>query len=183
MTAPAFVIRPVERSDVPDLLRMIRGLADFEELSHLCIATDTQIAEALFAPRPAVEALIARSESRAAGFALFYHTFSTFLGRRSLWLEDIFVEPGFRRQGCAQALLECLARLAIERGCGRFEWTVLDWNKRAIDFYRSLGATVLPDWRIVRVVGPALEGLAGGAHPGRHEQAAPVQAPSSSSPD
>src|SRR5262249_45230657 len=95
------------------------------------------------------------------GFALFFHTFSTFLGRRGLWLEDLFVKAHYRGQGCGRALLTALAGIAQERGCGRFEWAVLDWNERAIDFYRSLGAVVLPDWRIVRVVGPSLAALAG----------------------
>jgi ribosomal protein S18 acetylase RimI-like enzyme len=92
---------------------------------------------------------------------LYFHNYSTFLGRRGLWLEDLWVEPEHRRRGCAQALLRRLAGIAVERGCGRFEWAVLDWNVAAIDFYRSLGATVLPDWRIVRVVGPELDALAG----------------------
>jgi GNAT superfamily N-acetyltransferase len=105
--------------------------------------------------------LVAWKGPEPAGFALFFHNFSTFLGRRGLWLEDLFVRPVHRRQGCARALLRTLAALAQARGCGRFEWAVLDWNTPAIDFYRSLGATVLPDWRIVRVVGPALGRLAG----------------------
>jgi GNAT superfamily N-acetyltransferase len=148
---------------------MIRALAEYEKLLHLCIASKEDIAEALFGSRPAAEALIARANGKAAGFALFFHNFSTFLGRRGLWLEDLFVKPPYRHQGCARALLKALAALAIERGCGRFEWSVLDWNTGAIDFYRSLGATVLPDWRIVRLVGPTLEALAGGgrAHPAR----------------
>jgi GNAT superfamily N-acetyltransferase len=104
--------------------------------------------------------LIAAIDGDSAGFALFFHNYSTFLGRRGLWLEDLFVLPAYRRRGCAKALLRALAGIARERGCGRFEWAVLDWNAGAIDFYRGLGAMVLPDWRIVRVVGPALEALA-----------------------
>jgi GNAT superfamily N-acetyltransferase len=142
---------------------MIRELAEFERLAHLCVASEADLAAALFGPRPAAEVLVACRDGEAAGFALFFHNFSTFLGRRGLWLEDLFVRPAHRRQGCAQALLATLADLARERGCGRFEWAVLDWNAPAIDFYRSLGATVLPDWRIVRVVGPALDHLAGKA--------------------
>lgn len=160
MAAMAFVIRAARRADIPLLLRMVRALAEFEKLAHLCVAEGTDLEDALFGPHPAAEALIAWQETSPAGFALFYHTFSTFLGRRSLWLEDLFVEPAFRKRGCAQALLRFLAATALERGCGRFEWSVLDWNERAIDFYQGLGATVLPDWRIVRVVGPALERLA-----------------------
>ncbi len=142
---------------------MIRALAEYEKLAHLCIATDADLDAALFGPQPAAEVLIARKGSEPAGFALFFHNFSTFLGRRGLWLEDLFVRPEFRRQGCAQALLRTLAQVAVERGCGRFEWAVLDWNASAIEFYRSLGATLLADWRIVRVVGPALASLATGS--------------------
>jgi len=143
---------------------MIRDLAEFERLTHLCVATEADLGAALFGPRPSAEVLIATRGGDPAGFALFFHNFSTFLGRRGLWLEDLFVRPEHRRQGCAQALLRAVAEIARARNCGRFEWAVLDWNAPAIDFYRSLGATVLPDWRIVRVVGPALDALAEGSH-------------------
>ena len=159
----AFDIRPARREDLASIRAMIRALAEYERLTHLCVATEADIDEALFGPRPAAEVLIAAHDGEAAGFALFFHNFSTFLGRRGLWLEDLFVLPAHRRRGCAQALLRALAGIAVERRCGRFEWAVLDWNAPAIDFYRSLGATVLPDWRIVRVVGPALATLAGTA--------------------
>jgi GNAT superfamily N-acetyltransferase len=149
-------------ADLSDILAMIRDLAEFEQLTHLCVATEADLESALFGPRPTAEVLIATRGGDPAGFALFFHNFSTFLGRRGLWLEDLFVRPEHRRQGCAQALLRALAEIARVRGCGRFEWAVLDWNAPAIDFYRSLGATVLPDWRIVRVVGPALHALADG---------------------
>ena len=158
--AVAFDIRPARREDVPAIHAMIRALAEYEKLAHLCIATEADLDAALFGPRPAAEALIARKDGAPAAFALFFHNYSTFLGRRGLWLEDLFVVPAHRRQGCANALLRALAGIARERGCGRFEWAVLDWNVSAIDFYRSLGATVLPDWRIVRVVGPSLDALA-----------------------
>jgi len=160
MTEPHFLICAPARTDVPGLLNMIRALAEFEKLTHLCTAEEADLEKALFGPRPAAEALIAWRNGVAAGFALFYHTFSTFLGRRSLWLEDLFVMPDFRRLGCAKALLKSLAVLAVERGCGRFEWAVLDWNDRAIGFYRTLGADVMPDWRIVRLTGPALRAFA-----------------------
>jgi GNAT superfamily N-acetyltransferase len=160
VSASRFAVKAASPADVPELQAMIRALAEYEKLSELCIASDADLAEALFGPRPAAEALIAWAGGQAAGFALFFHNFSTFLGRRGLWLEDLFVRPAFRRQGCAQTLLRALAAIAVERNCGRFEWAVLDWNVRAIDFYRLLGATVLPDWRIVRVVGPALAALA-----------------------
>ena len=140
---------------------MIRALAEYEELSHLCIAARADLERALFSPRPAAEVLLAWKDGKPVAFALFFHNFSTFLGRPGLWLEDLFVLPEHRRQGCAGALLRALAALAVERGCGRFEWAVLDWNAPAIEFYRTLGATLLADWRIVRVVGLSLAELAG----------------------
>jgi GNAT superfamily N-acetyltransferase len=158
--AAGFDIRPAEPADVGAIHAMIRALAEFERLSHLCVASEADLEAALFGPKPFAEVLIAVKNGAPAAFALFLHNFSTFLGRPGLWLEDLFVLPEHRRKGCAQALLRALAEIARQRGCGRFEWAVLDWNTSAIDFYRSLGATVLPDWRIVRVVGPALEALA-----------------------
>ncbi len=142
---------------------MVRALAQYERLEHLCVASEADLAAALFGPRPFAEVMLAEKGEEIAGFALFFHNFSTFLGRPGLWLEDLFVVPAHRRQGCGKALLRALAHLARARGCGRFEWAVLDWNEPAIAFYRSLGAAVLPDWRIVRVVGPALDALGGGA--------------------
>jgi GNAT superfamily N-acetyltransferase len=162
-TLPVFEIRPAQPGDVPTIHAMIGALAEFEKLAHLCVGTEAHLAEALFGPRPSAEVLIACKDRTPAAFALFFHNFSTFLGRPGLWLEDLFVLPEHRRQGCAQALLRALAGIARERGCGRFEWAVLDWNASAIAFYQSLGATVLPDWRITRVVGPALAALAEGA--------------------
>jgi GNAT superfamily N-acetyltransferase len=162
-----FDIRPAQREDVPAIHAMIRALAEYEKLAHLCVASVQDLDAALFGPRPAAEALIARKGGEPAAFALFFHNYSTFLGRRGLWLEDLFVLPAHRRQGCAQALLKALAGIARERGCGRFEWAVLDWNAPAIDFYRSLGATVLPDWRITRIVGEALDALADGVPAGK----------------
>jgi GNAT superfamily N-acetyltransferase len=150
-------------ADVPAIHAMIGALAEYERLSHVCVATENDIADALFGARPAAEVLLATEGGVPAGFALFFHNFSTFLGRRGLWLEDLFVLPAFRRRGAAQALLRALAKIAVDRGCGRFEWAVLDWNAAAIEFYRALGAAVLPDWRIVRVVGPALAAIAGAA--------------------
>src|SRR5215470_1058701 len=115
-----FQVRPATPADVSALLEMIRALAEFEKLTNLCITTEPDLTEALFGPRPAAEAMIASLGDEVAGFALFCHTFSTFLGRRSLWLEDLFVEPRFRGRGCARSLLRALASLALERGCGRF---------------------------------------------------------------
>jgi len=163
MNDRSFTIAPAERADVPAIHDLIRALAEYERLAHLCVSTVADIDAALFGPRPAAEVLIARrpgQTSEAAGFALFFQTFSTFLGRPSLWLEDLFVRPADRGLGIGGALLSALAARAHERGCGRFEWSVLDWNVPAIGFYESLGATVLPEWRICRVTGEALTRLA-----------------------
>jgi GNAT superfamily N-acetyltransferase len=168
MTSPpgAFIVRAATRADVPGVLGLIRGLADYERLAHLCVASEADLAGALFGSPRYAEAIVAESGDELAGFALFFHTYSTFLGRPGLWLEDLFVRPEQRRRGCGRALLRAVAALACERGCGRFEWSVLDWNAEAIAFYRSLGATVLPDWRIVRVTGPALAAMAAGGPSG-----------------
>jgi GNAT superfamily N-acetyltransferase len=139
---------------------MIRALAEYEQLSHLCVATEADLSRALFSEKPNVEVVLGWAGVEPAAFALFFHNFSTFLGRAGLYLEDLFVRPAFRRRGYGRALLVYLARLAVERRCGRFEWAVLDWNAEAIAFYQSLGGTVLPDWRISRVTGPALSALA-----------------------
>ena len=139
---------------------MIEALADYENLRHLCVATEADLRAALFGAGPTAEVILGWEGLTPVAFALFFHNFSTFLGRKGLSLEDLFVRPTFRRRGYGRALLVHLARIAVERGCGRFEWAVLDWNAPAIGFYQSLGATVLPDWRISRVTGPALERLA-----------------------
>jgi len=174
--ASPFEIRAARREDVAVIHAMIGALADYEKLRHLFVATESDIEAALFGPTPRAEVLLAWQGGEAAAFALFLHNFSTFLGRPGLWLEDLFVRPEFRRQGCAQALLRSLAGIAEARGCGRFEWSVLDWNAAAIDFYQSLGAAVLPDWRIVRVVGPSLAALAQG-RPGATDAAAFTASP------
>ena len=138
LTAAPFTVGFATPADVPDLMRMIRALADYERLAHLVVADESMLASALFGAHPVVEALIAReiAEPRtASGFALFFHTFSTFLGQRGLWLEDLFVEPGHRGRGIGRRLLTELAALARARDCGRFEWAVLDWNAPAIGFY------------------------------------------------
>jgi GNAT superfamily N-acetyltransferase len=153
-------LAPATRADVAAILEMIHGLARFERLSHLCIANENDIERALFGDKALVEVVLAWEGDKTAGFALFFHNFSTFLGRRGLYLEDLFVWPEFRRRGYGRALLVHLARLAVERGCGRFEWTVLEWNASAIGFYQQLGAQVLPEWRITRVTGVALASLA-----------------------
>lgn len=153
-------LAPAMRADVPAILEMIQGLAQFERLTYLCTATEGDVERALFGDSASVEVVLAWEGDKTAGFALFFQNFSTFLGRRGLYLEDLFVRPEFRRRGYGRALLVHLARLAVERGCGRFEWTVLDWNKPAIAFYQQLGAQILSEWRITRITGTALEALA-----------------------
>jgi GNAT superfamily N-acetyltransferase len=163
MNSAEVSIRPAVPADVPAIAAMIRALADYEKLAHLCVSTEQDLQRALFRPAPAAEVLIATVAHVPAGFALFFHTFSTFLARRGLWLEDLFVYPEHRGAGVGSALLHAVAAIATARECGRFEWAVLDWNTPAIAFYERLGATVMPDWRICRVTGPALERLASGA--------------------
>ncbi|MBS0611621.1 MAG: GNAT family N-acetyltransferase [Proteobacteria bacterium] len=154
-------ISPAQPADVPLVLELIRDLARYEKLEHECIATEQQLRQSLFGERPAAEAVMARYGGVPAGFALFFHNFSTFLARPGLYLEDLFVRPEFRSHGIGKALLKHLARLAVQRGCGRFEWSVLDWNRSARDFYESLGAKPMSDWIVHRVSGEALAKLAG----------------------
>lgn len=156
-------IQPATPADIPTIRALIGELAEFERLAHEARATDEQLHESLFGPQPGAEVIIARVGEEVAGFALFFHNFSTFLGKRGLYLEDLFVRPRFRGVGCGEALLRQLAKIALERNCGRFEWSVLDWNQRAIDFYKSLGAVPMNEWTIYRVTGEALEKLARGS--------------------
>lgn len=156
----AATIRAAEARDVGAILALMRELADFEKLTHLFVATADDLADALFGPRPSAEALVAERDGAIVGYALFFHNYSTFLGRRGLYLEDLYVQPSQRGTGLGTAMLKRLAALAVERRCARFEWSVLDWNQPAIDFYQKMGATVMPDWRIVRVTGDALATLA-----------------------
>lgn len=154
-------IRPAEPRDVPAIVRLIEALAEYEKLTHLLEITPDKLHAQLFGPSPAAQAVVAEVDEGAdgaatVGFALFFTNFSTFLCRPGLYLEDLFVLPEYRGRRIGKALLSYLGRLAVERGCGRFEWSVLDWNRSAIDFYEAMGATVLPDWRICRVTGEAL---------------------------
>jgi GNAT superfamily N-acetyltransferase len=165
MNSPSLTITPATAADVPLLLVLIRALADYERLADQVSATEDRLRESLFGPRPAAEAVIGRLDGEPAGFALFFQTYSTFLGRPGMYLEDIFVKPECRGRGLGKALLRHVARLAVARQCGRFEWAVLDWNAPAIGFYRKLGAEVLADWRICRVAGEALARLADGPTP------------------
>lgn len=155
------LIRTATADDVPVIRDFILALARYERLEHQVTADEDQLRTVLFGPRPAAEVLLVEEAGRPVGFAVFFHNFSTFLGKPGLHLEDLFVLPEARGRGLGKALLRHLARIAVERGCGRFEWTVLDWNTPSIGFYRSQGAEVLPDWRICRVTGDALTRLAG----------------------
>ncbi len=155
-----FIIRAANGQDVDVVLHFIRRLAEYEKLEHLVSATAQGLRESLFGEHPGAEALLAYAGDMPVGFAVFFHNFSTFLGRRGLWLEDIFVEPAARGNGYGKALFLAVARIAHERGCGRFEWAALDWNTPAWDFYRALGAAPLEDWTMFRVSGPTLEKLA-----------------------
>lgn len=153
-------IRPATPADVPALLQFIRELAAYERLEHEVVATEAAIGGALFGARPVAEAAIAEAGGEPAGYALFFPNFSTFLGKPGLYLEDLYVRPAFRGRGIGRMLLRHLAGLAIARGWGRMDWTVLAWNTPAIGFYERLGAHILPDWRTCRVTGRALEELA-----------------------
>jgi GNAT superfamily N-acetyltransferase len=153
-------IRPATEADVPLLLSFIRELADYEKLTHEVSATEEKLRATLFGPRRFAEALLAHADEEPAGFALFFHNYSTFLARPGLYLEDLFVRPAYRGRGLGKSLLTTVARIAVERGCGRYEWTVLDWNTPSIRFYESLGAEMKGDWRIMRVTGTALEKMA-----------------------
>jgi GNAT superfamily N-acetyltransferase len=141
---------------VPLILAFIRDLAIYEKLLPEVIATEAALRDSLFGPQPAAHVVIAESGNRPAGFALYFFTYSTFLAKPGLYLEDLFVNPEFRGAGIGKALLLHLAKIAHARGCGRMEWTVLDWNEPAKGFYKKLGAVPLDDWRIMRLTGPAL---------------------------
>ena len=160
----AFTIRPAQPADLALVLGFIRRLAEYEKLAHEVVADEAALHDALFGPKANAEALIGELATPAGAvpvaFAVFFHNFSTFLGRRGLYLEDLFVDPAHRGAGYGRALLAHLARLAVERGCRRFEWAVLDWNEPAIGFYESLGARPNADWTIYRLSGEALERMA-----------------------
>jgi GNAT superfamily N-acetyltransferase len=153
-------IAPATPDDVPTLIASIRALAEYEKLTHQLRATPQALREHLFGPRPYAEAAIARVGGKAVGHAIWFHNYSTFLATPGIYLEDVFVMPNHRGAGVGRALLRHVAGIARERGCGRFEWSVLDWNEPAINFYRRIGADILPDWRICRMDEGALSRLA-----------------------
>ena len=153
-------IAPVKRDEVPELLELIRELARFEKLEHAVEATVSVLENSLFGPQPAAGALLARCDGKLAGYAIYFFTFSSFIGRAGIWLEDIYVRPNFRKQGLGLNLIQAVARIGVERNCGRFEWSVLDWNESAIGFYKKLGAVPMEEWTTFRVTGDALDRLA-----------------------
>ncbi|MCY7355298.1 MAG: GNAT family N-acetyltransferase [Lysobacter sp.] len=159
-STPAIALRFAERKDTALILAFVRELAAYEKLAHEVVADEATLADNLFGEHPGAEVVIVEVDGHAAAFALFFHNFSTFLGRRGLYLEDLYVKPDYRGHGLGRLLMSFLARLAIERGCGRFEWWVLDWNEPAIRFYREIGAVAMDQWTVQRVTGESLAVLA-----------------------
>jgi GNAT superfamily N-acetyltransferase len=159
-SSPSHLLRAAEPRDVAAIVGLIRELAEFEKLSHLCQVSAESLAPHLFGDKPVVECVVGEVQGEVVAFALFFPNFSTFLAKPGLYLEDLYIQPAHRGNGLGKALLEHLAALAVERGCGRFEWCVLDWNERAIRFYEGMGATVMPDWRLCRISDERLAALA-----------------------
>jgi GNAT superfamily N-acetyltransferase len=152
-------IAPLTPAEVPTLLELVRELARFEKLEHEVVATVESLNEALFGKQTVAGALLARGDGEVAGYAIYFFTFSSFVGRAGIWLEDVYVRPPFRKRGLGRQLIEAVARVGVERGCGRFEWTALDWNERALEFYRGLGAQVRKEWVLLRVEPEGLKRL------------------------
>jgi len=159
-SATHFSIRPAEPADITHIHSMIVELAVFEKLEHMVVATEELLHEGLFGTKPSCEAIVGEENGEVVAFALFFHNFSTFLTKKGLYLEDLYVRQSHRGKGYGTQMLAHLAQLAVERNCGRFEWSVLDWNEPAIGFYQTMGAEILPEWRICRVTGEALDHLA-----------------------
>ena len=157
---PRFTIRPATADDVPSLLAFIHGMAESQHLADQVTVTEEALLASLFGDPPAAEALLAFADDNPAGFAVYFRTYSTFLARRSMYLEDLYVSPEYRRRGLGTLLLRRVAAIAVERGCGRFEWVALDWNTDAHRFYEDLGAEMLPELRVFRIHGDALSQLA-----------------------
>ena len=155
-----FSIEQIKRDEVPELLGLIRELARFEKLEHEVEATVESLSDSLFKGNPVAGALIGRVDRDLAGYALYFFTFSSFIGRAGIWLEDLYVRPTFRRQGLGRAMIEAVARIGAEKNCGRFEWTALNWNKNALDFYRKLGAQMMDEWILVRMNSEGLRRVA-----------------------
>ncbi|OEZ94512.1 GNAT family N-acetyltransferase [Duganella phyllosphaerae] len=159
MSTSELIIRPAEPADIPAIFGMIFELAVFEKLEHMVVADEAMLHEALFCDKPTCEAIVGETDGEVVTFALFFHNFSTFLCKKGLYLEDLYVKQSMRGRGYGKQMLVALAQIATERDCGRFEWSVLDWNASAISFYEGMGATIMPDWRICRVTGEALTQL------------------------
>jgi GNAT superfamily N-acetyltransferase len=155
-----FRLAAATKADIPLILQLIRALAEYEKLTDHAAATEADLERALFGPRPAAEVIIAYAGDQPVGFALYFQSFSTFVGRPGLYLEDIFVKPEWRKQGLGRLLLARLARIAVERGYGRMEWSVLNWNEMALRVYRAIGAAPMSDWTVYRLSGSALQDLA-----------------------
>ena len=158
------MIRPAVPADVPTIAHLIRALAEYEKLSHEVVLDEQSLHEHLFGERPYAEVLLAQEAAEVVGFALFFHNYSTFVGKPGIYLEDLFIQPAHRDQGYGKALLIELAKIAVDRGCGRLEWSALDWNEPAIGFYRRLGARAMDEWTTFRLTGTALESLAKGSN-------------------
>jgi len=167
-----FTIAPLTPAEIPELLELIRELARFERLEHEVEATAETLSEAFFGAQPAAGALLARTAGEVAGYAIYFFTFSSFVGRPGIWLEDLYVRPACRRRGLGRALLEAVARIGVARHCGRFEWTALHWNETALDFYRRLGARVMGDWALLRLDAAGLRRVAAPKAKGKDQ---PVQ--------
>lgn len=158
-STPSLIIRPALAEDVPAILQMVRDLASYENLLDEVTATPTRMREALFGSSPQAHAILAECGKEPIGMAIFFFNFSTFRAQRGLYLEDLYVKKAFRKRGCGERMLRYLAKVAVQNGCGRFEWAVLDWNLPAIRFYEKMGAEVLKEWRICRVSGSSLPAL------------------------
>jgi GNAT superfamily N-acetyltransferase len=158
-----FSIEPVTRGELPMLLELIRELARFEKLEHEVESTVPLLEKSFFGPAAVAGALLAKNGGVVAGYAIYFFTFSTFVGRKGIWLEDLYVRPDFRKQGLGRSLIEAVARVGVENECGRFEWTALNWNKTALDFYEKLGAKALDEWVLLRLNDSGLKRVAGSA--------------------
>jgi GNAT superfamily N-acetyltransferase len=160
-----FTINQIVASELPSLLELIRELARFEKLEHEVEATIERLHESFFGPEAVAGGMLARHDGKLAGYAVYFFTFSSFVGSRGIWLEDVYVRPEFRQQGLGRDLIEAVARIGVERGCGRFEWTALNWNKTALEFYEKLGAKVLDEWVLLRLNAEGLRRVGAGANP------------------
>ncbi|MBV6325170.1 GNAT family N-acetyltransferase [Duganella violaceipulchra] len=163
MSTSNLTIRPAQPADVAAIFGMIYELAVFEKLEHMVVANEAMLHDSLFCDKPVCEAIVGETDGVVVTFALFFHNFSTFLCKKGLYLEDLYVKQSARGKGYGKQMLVALAQLAVERDCGRFEWSVLDWNSNAIKLYESMGASLLPEWRICRVTGEALTQMSQGA--------------------